>query len=75
MLPYYLSGAITHFPMLLKQCVVLPLGSSVILNIEGFPNLCFSEVSQWVGGIGIVVFVMAFLPIFGGRAIQLSMQK
>ena len=75
LLPYYLSGAITHLPdaFFETMCGFTTTGSSVILNIEGFPKslLFWRSLTQWVGGIGIVVFVMAFLPIFGGRAIQL----
>ena len=75
LLPYYLSGAITHLPdaFFETMCGFTTTGSSVILNIEGFPKslLFWRSLTQWVGGIGIVVFVMAFLPLFGGRAIQL----
>ncbi len=75
LLPYYLSGAITHLPdaFFETMCGFTTTGSSVILNIEGFPKslLFWRSLTQWVGGIGIVVFVMAFLPLFGVRAIQL----
>lgn len=75
LLPYYLSGAITHLPdaFFETMCGFTTTGSSAILNIEGFPKslLFWRSLTQWVGGIGIVVFVMAFLPLFGGRAIQL----
>ena len=75
LLPYYLSGAITHLPdaFFETMCGFTTTGSSVILNIEGFPKslLFWRSLTQWVGGIGIVVFVMAFLPLFGGGAIQL----
>ena len=75
LLPYYLSGSITHLPDAIFEtmCGFTTTGSSVILNIEGFPKslLFWRSLTQWVGGIGIVVFLMAFLPLFGGRAIQL----
>ena len=75
LLPYYLSGAIPHLPdaFFETMCGFTTTGSSVILNIEAFPKslLFWRSLTQWVGGIGIVVFVMAFLPLFGGSAIQL----
>lgn len=75
LLPYYLSGAITHLPdaFFETMCGFTTTGSSVILNLEAFPKslLFWRSLTQWVGGIGIVVFVMAFLPLFGGNAIQL----
>ena len=75
LLPYYLSGAIPHLPdaFFETMCGFTTTGSSVILNLEAFPKslLFWRSLTQWVGGIGIVVFVMAFLPLFGGSAIQL----
>lgn len=75
LLPYYLSGAIPHLPNAFFEtmCGFTTTGSSVILNLEAFPKslLFWRSLTQWVGGIGIVVFVMAFLPLFGGSAIQL----
>jgi len=71
LLPYYLSGAISHLPdaFFETMCGFTTTGSSVILNLEGFPKslLFWRSLTQWVGGIGIVVFVMAFLPLFGGE--------
>lgn len=75
LLPYYISGAIPHLPDAFFEimCGFTTTGSSVILNLEGFPKslLFWRSLTQWVGGIGIVVFVMAFLPLFGGSAIHL----
>ncbi len=75
LLPYYISGSIPHLPdaFFETMCGFTTTGSSVILNLEGFPKalLFWRSLTQWVGGIGIVVFVMAFLPLFGGSAIQL----
>lgn len=75
LLPYYLSGAIPHLPSAFFEtmCGFTTTGSSVIVNLEAFPKslLFWRSLTQWVGGIGIVVFVMAFLPLFGGSAIQL----
>ena len=75
LLPYYISGSIPHLPdaFFETMCGFTTTGSSVILNLEAFPKslLFWRSLTQWVGGIGIVVFVMAFLPLFGGSAIQL----
>lgn len=75
LLPYYLSGSIPHLSdaFFETMCGFTTTGSSVILNLEAFPKslLFWRSLTQWIGGIGIVVFVMAFLPLFGGSAIQL----
>ena len=75
MLPYQLSGAIPKFSNAFFEIMagLTTTGSSTILNIEAFPKslLFWRSLTQWIGGIGIIVFVMGFMPLFGGSAIQL----
>ena len=42
-------------------------GATVITNIDGLskPLLLYRQLLQWLGGIGIVVLVLAILPILG----------
>jgi len=41
--------------------------------VEGLPHsvLLWRSLTQWQGGVGIVVFTVALLPIFGGGASQI----
>lgn len=55
LLPYYLSGAISHLPdaFFETMCGFTTTGSSVILNLEGFPKslLFWRSLTQWVGAL------------------------
>ncbi|MDR1517525.1 MAG: TrkH family potassium uptake protein [Dysgonamonadaceae bacterium] len=75
LLPYQLSGAIPKFSNAFFEIMagLTTTGSSTILNIEAFPKslLFWRSLTQWIGGIGIIVFAMGFMPLFGGSTIQL----
>ena len=47
----------------------MPTGESV----EALPKcmLMWRSFTHWVGGMGVVVFMMAFLPLSGGRNMHL----
>lgn len=74
-LPYLLSGAIPSFTNAFfeSMCGFTTTGSSTLLNIEAFPKSLhfWRSFTQWIGGIGIIIFVMSFIPIFGGSSGQL----
>tara|TARA_X000001036_G_scaffold292940_1_gene272236 strand:- start:31619 stop:33088 length:1470 start_codon:yes stop_codon:yes gene_type:complete len=84
-LPFYLSGAIPNFTDAFFESMsgVTTTGSSIIGNIETLPHLVSGIESlpygilfwrsfiQWIGGMGIVVFYIAILPILGSGGIQL----
>jgi trk system potassium uptake protein TrkH len=48
-------------------------GATILDNIEELPHglLFWRSLTQWVGGMGIVFFTIAVLPIFGVGGIQL----
>ncbi len=48
-------------------------GGSILRDIEALPKgiLFWRSLTQWQGGIGVVVFTVALLPIFGGGASQM----
>jgi trk system potassium uptake protein TrkH len=48
-------------------------GASVLTNVEALPHgiLFWRSLTQWQGGIGVVVFTVALLPLFGGGASQM----
>lgn len=72
MLPYYLSGAIPDISNAYFETMsgFTTTGSSIILNIEEIPHglLFWRSITQWIGGIGIIVFALAILPMLGGNA-------
>ncbi len=47
-------------------------GASILDNIESLPHglLFWRSMTQWIGGLGIVFFTIAVLPIFGVGGIQ-----
>ena len=48
-------------------------GATIIDNIEAMPHglLFWRSLTQWIGGLGIVFFTVAVLPIFGVGEVQL----
>ncbi len=69
-LPYLLSGAIPSFTdaFFESMCGFTTTGSSTLINLEAFPKslLFWRSFTQWIGGIGIIIFAMSMMPIFGG---------
>ncbi len=75
MLPYYFGGYIETISDAFFETMsgFTTTGASVFSDIESLPNsiLLWRSLSQWQGGIGIIVFTVALMPIFGGGATQL----
>src|SRR5699024_6079339 len=48
-------------------------GSSVLTNVEVVPRciLFWRSFTHWIGGMGVLVFIMAILPLSGGKNINL----
>lgn len=70
-LPFLLSGAIPSFVDALFEMVsgFTTTGASILTEVENLPKsvLMWRSFSHWVGGMGVLVFIMAFLPLSGGR--------
>lgn len=68
-LPYLLSGTFTRFDLALFESVAgfTTTGSTVLRPIEGTSAgiLFWRAVTQWMGGIGVVVFAVSVLPFLG----------
>jgi trk system potassium uptake protein len=73
--PYILSGAIPNFTNAFFESIsgFTTTGSSVLEHIETLPHgiLFWRSLSQWLGGMGIIVLSLAILPIFGIGGMQL----
>ena len=69
-LPYLLGNAIPSFTDAFFEsvCGFTTTGSSTLFNIEAFPKSLhfWRSFTQWIGGIGIIIFVLSFMPLFGG---------
>ncbi len=73
-LPYLISEAIPSYTDAFFESVsgFTTTGSSTLVNIEAFPKSLhfWRSTTQWIGGIGIIIFVMSILPLFGGSAVH-----
>ena len=74
-LPFILSGAIPSWIDAFFESVsgFTTTGSSIVDNIESFPKgvLFWRSFTHWIGGMGILVFTVALLPMLGLGAFQL----
>lgn len=70
-LPFFLSGTIPSFIDALFETVsgFTTTGASILTDVETLPKsmLMWRSFTHWVGGMGVLVFVMAFLPLSGGQ--------
>lgn len=74
-LPYYISGYIPNITNAFFETMsgFTTTGASILNNIESLPHalLFWRSLTQWIGGMGIVIFTIAVLPIFGVGGVQL----
>ena len=75
MLPYLYSGMIPTVPEALFETVsgMTTTGASILTDIEVQPrNLLFwRSLTQWIGGMGIIVLTVAVFPLLGIGGIEL----
>lgn len=68
-LPYLISGAIPSFTDAFFETIsgFTTTGSSILNNIEelGHATLFWRSLTQWLGGMGIIVMFLAILPKLG----------
>ena len=74
-LPYLLSGVIPTIPEAFFETVsgMTTTGATVLEDIEAVPEsiLLWRSMTQWIGGMGIIVLTIAILPFLGIGGIQL----
>lgn len=75
MIPFYSSGAIPSFTDAFFETMsgLTTTGSSILNDIESLPKglLFWRSLLQWLGGMGMILFSLALLPLLGGGANQL----
>lgn len=68
-LPFYYSGFFDSYTNALFEAVsgVTTTGATILNNVESLPKsiLFWRAFLQWIGGLGIVVFTIALLPLLG----------
>lgn len=69
-LPFWLSGEIPSFTNALFECIsgFTTTGASILHDVEALSRCmmfwrCFI---QWIGGMGVLVFLLALIPLTGG---------
>ena len=68
-IPFYLSGTFTGYSNALFEAVsgVTTTGATILTDIESMPRsiMLWRSFLQWFGGLGIVIFTIALLPLLG----------
>ena len=74
-LPYFFSESIEFFTDVFFETIsgFTTTGASILNNIEEMPKgiLFWRSLTQWIGGVGIIVLTVAILPILGIGGVQL----
>lgn len=75
MLPYYLSGQVPSFTDAWFETMsgFTTTGATIISDLDSITHglLFWRSLTQWIGGMGIIVLSIAILPIFGLNGMQL----
>jgi len=75
MLPYLLGGYVDNVTDAFYETMsgFTTTGASIFREVETLPHgiLFWRSLTQWQGGVGIIVFTVALLPLVGGGANQL----
>ncbi len=74
-LPFYITGDIPHFVDALFETVsgFTTTGASILSDVEVLAkcNLFWRSFSHWIGGMGVIVFLLAVIPMTGGTHMNL----
>ena len=74
-LPFIFSGEIPSFADALFETVsgFTTTGSSILANVEDLSHasLFWRSFTHWIGGMGVLVFLLAILPLAGGSQMHL----
>lgn len=74
-LPFWFSGEIPSFTDALFETIsgFTTTGASILSNVEALShcNLFWRSFTHWIGGMGVLVFMLAIIPMSGGSNINL----
>jgi trk system potassium uptake protein len=75
MLPYLISGSIDNYADAIFETVsgITTTGATILTDIESMPEgiLLWRSMTQWIGGLGIIVLTVAIFPLLGIGGIEL----
>ena len=78
-LPFVLSGQVRSYIDALFEIIsgFTTTGASVIANVEGLYKglLYWRSFSHWIGGMGVLVFLLAILPSGGGSGFTMHLLR
>ncbi len=70
-IPFFVSGTIPNYVDAVFETVsgFTTTGASILAAVEPLPRcmLMWRSFTHWVGGMGVLVFIMAFIPLSGGQ--------
>lgn len=70
-MPFFLSREIPNYIDALFESVsgFTTTGASILTEVESLPRsiLMWRSFTHWIGGMGVLVFIMAFLPLSGAQ--------
>ena len=73
--PFVLGGDIPSFTDALFETIsgFTTTGASILSNVEGltYTSLFWRSFTHWIGGMGVLVFLLAIVPMSGGSNINL----
>lgn len=74
-IPFWISGEIPQWENALFETIsgFTTTGATVLSNVEGLSHtaLIWRSFTHWIGGMGVLVFLLAILPLSGGSSINL----
>ena len=74
-LPFYLSGEIPSFTDALFETIsgFTTTGASILSDVEAltYTALFWRSFTHWIGGMGVLVFLLAIIPLSGGSHINI----
>ena len=74
-LPFWMSGEIPHFEDALFEAIsgFTTTGASILNDVEALSKSClfWRSFTHWIGGMGVLVFVLAVFPLRGGNVMYL----
>jgi len=74
-LPFVIAGEIPSFTDALFETVsgFTTTGASILSDLDGMSKCClfWRSFTHWVGGMGVIVFIVAIMPMTGGQNMHL----
>ncbi|MFI3226087.1 MAG: TrkH family potassium uptake protein [Clostridia bacterium] len=74
-LPFVINGDIPNFTDALFETIsgFTTTGASILSDVEAlsYSSLFWRSFTHWVGGMGVIVFILAIMPMTGGHNVHL----